>query len=128
MTIKVTSEQQRLIDEKRGIGGLLKIVIDKVAKKKYQGEEVILNDMTDEQIAAAWLGVAEIEREYVSLGEAIKRSKEGYEVLFYDGSGKLIGGALPIEVEQYPIEHMRLGRCSLLELYEGNWVIKEWQS
>lgn len=81
--ITVTKEQQREIDRIKGIPtSELRAVIESAANGTYAKEDIrptsakVLAGLPAEKIAAAWLGVADVEPEYATPEEIIQAIRE----------------------------------------------------
>lgn len=85
---KVTKEQQELINRYKKRGVELGYVAYKPIGGWADEEAKPLNKMSSDQIAAAWLGVAEVEPEYVSFAEAMEALDEGETVHFHPTSNQ----------------------------------------
>lgn len=110
--VTVTKKQQEAIkwakDEGIGIG---EVYADFGNKKARQ----VILDMESNQIAAVWLGVAEIEPEYISFDEAKNALKKGEDVWFYHKDY-----VLPVTYD-YTMCENHLDEFSIRDLVEGKW-------
>ncbi|MCR6096892.1 hypothetical protein HXA31_20245 [Salipaludibacillus agaradhaerens] len=122
MTIQVTKKQQELINSRKERGIPLRMIIKRSYECGYEYEESPLNAMSDKQIAAAFLGVAEIEREYVSFGEAMEAFKEGKVIAIHVGPHRDEGYVSLLQKDECDTP---LGFLGKTDIECGKWTIEE---
>jgi len=119
--VTVTKQQMEAVIAQRDLHakGLKNVISSLLNGAKFHSESAPLNDMSLEQIVLAWHGHAEIEKEYVSIDEAMKASDDGSLVSFHPKEGSKITGLL-----HRKLKDNWLGDYSLKELIKGKWSIE----
>lgn len=119
--IRVTREQMKGIDNLKSIGISLFQILkrDEILPNGYLKFDMRkINKLTDDEIASVWLGIAEIEPEYVSFDEAMMASEKGKLVDFHSKQGN----AVPVSTKAR-LKEIYLSDYSLRELREGKFTI-----
>lgn len=87
--VTVTRNQQDEINQMKNIKAIRENCLSRylTSLDHWNDDQAVIKEMTSDQIAAAWLGVAEIEPEPVPVWEAVRAFIEGKEIRVVDNDG-----------------------------------------
>lgn len=117
--VTVTDPQYTFIQFEKNKGTRLSRIFE-LKQRPTIGVNPHITEMSDDQIAAAWLGVAEIEPEKMEFEEGVKLIKNGARLTWTDGITKVEHIDRGYFMEVFVREDMVFG-----DFIDGQWIKEE---